>query len=78
MRSETGDSVDEGSAGRAGMLAAWSMGRVGDTGGKGVWVGDNGAGNFSELWDTDYDGGLCRMSCICCLKSGGNLAQTWG
>ena len=68
----------EGSACRVGVLAAWSMGRVGSTGGKGVWGGDNGAGEVSELWAADCDGGLRRMSRICCLKSGGNLARTSG
>jgi len=77
-RFRAGDSAGEESVGRAGVLAAWSMGRVSSTGGKGVQVGDNSAGKFSELWATDCDGGLRRMSCICCLKSGGNLVRTSG
>ena len=59
------------------MLAAWSMGRVGSTGGKGVWAGDNGVGSTSELW-ANCGIGLCRMSQICCLKLEGNLARTSG
>ena len=77
-RFEAGDGTGEESAGRAGTLAAWFMGRVGDTGGKGVRVEGSGAGKISEWWAADCDGGLCRMSRICCLKSGGNLARTSG
>jgi len=50
---------------------------VSGMGGGGVQVGDKGAGRISELWATSGSG-LCRMSCISCLKLGGNLAWTSG
>jgi len=80
MRSETGDGVGEGSAGRAGALAARSVSGISTLGmgGEGALVGGEGAGGASELWAVDCGSGLCRMSRICCLKSWGKLARTSG
>jgi len=78
-RSETGDGVGAGAADRAGALATKSVDKVGvsGVGGGGVQAGDEGAGGISELWAA-CGSGLCRMSRISCLKSGGNLARTSG
>jgi len=72
-RSKTGGGTGEGSAGRAGVLAARSVSGVSTSG-----TGGEGAGGASELWAVDCGSGLCRMSRICCLKLGGKLARTSG